>query len=416
MSDSDWPGVGGHHQVLPHREVREDALALGDGRDAAAGQLVGPHARDVAAGDLDRARGRDHQAAGDLERRRLAGAVRARAAPPPMPAESRGRHRGAPRSSRRRRGRCGARATARPRRGAGAAYGVPIESVMAGPPRRAPRSDGHRPPACRCVAPHRSWCRLPRRRGRPSAPPRRSGCRSGGPWAMISTEVEHRQVGADPHHQRHVVLHQQDPEARHGPVRSAGCRTPRSRSRRGPKRARRAAGRIGRAARARPSSTSRAWPVGSAPTGWSATAQRARRSRISSTSSDGLRAPHAWARNCGRTAVPTRPPAADLETDQDVLPDAEGREHLEALERPADAAAGALDGCPSPRCPIGQERTDPGVGGVTPHTALNIVVLPAPLGPISPVTCPASTARSTSLRAAMAAEPDRQLVDGRARS
>src|SRR5215217_6534136 len=54
----------------------------------------------------------------------------------------------------------------------------------------------------------------------------------------------------------------------------------------------------------------------------------------------------------------------------------------------------------------------PSSGEMKPDTRLNRVVLPAPLGPITPWTCPGATSRSTALTAS---SPPKRLVSPLAR-
>src|SRR3569623_1268229 len=70
------PEHGAAH-VLPHRHAREYVGDLERARQAAAVDLDGPQARDQIAIQLHLARGRRDVAADQVERRRLAGAVRA---------------------------------------------------------------------------------------------------------------------------------------------------------------------------------------------------------------------------------------------------------------------------------------------------------------------------------------------------
>src|SRR5207244_9683048 len=55
----------------------------------------------------------------------------------------------------------------------------------------------------------------------------------------------------------------------------------------------------------------------------------------------------------------------------------------------------ALRTAPRPVMSAPSKVTVPTVGSCRPHTTLNRVVLPAPFGPIRPVTVPPSTPRST---------------------
>ena len=99
-SRSDRPGERRHAEVLADGQVREDALAFGDEAEAGARELVGRGAVDAPAGDEQVAGGRRHQAARDLQRRRLPGAVRAEDRERPCPAGRRGRRRAPPRCGR----------------------------------------------------------------------------------------------------------------------------------------------------------------------------------------------------------------------------------------------------------------------------------------------------------------------------
>ena len=205
----------------------------------------------------------------------------------------------------------------------------------------------------------RSTVRRPSCRWRPAArssavtSPERRGRRPGrlrrpGPLRRSLgddlAEVEHRQLGAHAHHQGARRARPAGCPARPGPTRSAGCRTPRSRTRRGPRRARRAA-----APTAGRPGPDRARPGG--PDRWAARrragrrrAWRASRSRISSTSSAGAEVlsgrPGTAAPAPRRRDQPRRisSPTSTLSRTR------ERREHLEALERAADARAGPLMG------------------------------------------------------------------------
>ena len=153
----------------------------------------------------------------------------------------------------------------------------------------------------------------------------------------------------------------------------------------------------GRAPRARPSSTNRAWPVGSAPTETSANSDSPSRSSITCTSASvGRSSPDAryW-----RAVEPLRSQVRRISIPARTLSATESEANTSRRwkVRPRPSRARLWVGIPLTSLPM--SRTDPLVGVTTPQTALNRVVLPAPLGPISPTTLPWSTARETSLRA-----------------
>ena len=98
-----------------------------------------------------------------------------------------------------------------------------------------------------------------------------------------------------------------------------------------------------------------------------------------------------------RTQV-VSPSAPDLGRDEDVLAHAEASEHLELLKRARDAEARRRRGV---SCVMSRPSSVsvPLLTSCSPVIALKIVVLPAPFGPMSPVTQPRSTSRSTSFTA-----------------
>ena len=138
---------------------------------------------------------------------------------------------------------------------------------------------------------------------------------------------------------------------------------------------------FGSRARQRASSTMRPVPVDSESARTSARSPRSSRSISASVAADTL---------AGLAAGP------GADRDPDVLPHGEAAEQLEALEGAAQAPLGpgvggeaverrcrrAAPSRPGPRC--------------TPVITLNRVVLPAPFGPISPVTAPAGASSDTS--------------------
>ena len=107
--------VGHHPEVLAHREVREDAAALGDEAQPEAGEVLGSRPVHPPPGHHDVARwsrraGRRRRAASSTSRRRSVRAARRR-----DPGARRGPRRAAPRRRRSRRGARAARGSARPR-------------------------------------------------------------------------------------------------------------------------------------------------------------------------------------------------------------------------------------------------------------------------------------------------------------
>ena len=91
----------------------------------------------------------------------------------------------------------------------------------------------------------------------------------------------------------------------------------------------------------------------------------------------------------GLCAGPTRPavpPGGSLQAHLDVLGGAEGAEQLEPLEGAGQPQSGPAVGPQvGSRC-ARRCNTSPWSGRCSPLMTLNRVVLPAPLGPISPVT------------------------------
>src|SRR5262245_18929388 len=139
-------------------------------------------------------------------------------------------------------------------------------------------------------------------------------------------------------------------------------------------------------ASARPSSTRRAVPVGSRSTRSSATACSPTRSRISSATTPGARE-----RSC---AHPRRISAATRTFSRAVrLPKVSSRWNVRPI--PSRARWCGLRRVMSR--PSSSMR--PVSGACSPVTTLNRVVLPAPLGPMRPVTCPTWTSIDTSLSA-----------------
>ena len=329
--------VGGHAQVLADGEVAEHAAALGDGAQPEPGERVGRGAVDVAAGDVDAARsrpgaGRWPRAAWWSCRRRWGRAGRR-----PRRGARRGRCRAAPRCGRRRRGRRAARAAERRVRRRST-----VIRALPGPGRG-------------------------RRRSRPG----RSGSRSGVPVASTSPRLSTVIWRAEPHHERHVVLDEQDAEAVGGEVDEELGEALGLAPRRGPTPARRAAapgaGRPGPGP-ARPGGLSR-WTA-SRPAG---RRRRSRPTRSSSSSATAL-----------RVVAGARLSSAAV---QHVVAHGQRAEQLEALERAGDAAAGPACGPRRLVMSAPSSATRPAVGAWRPVMTLNVVVLPAPLGPMSPVIC-----------------------------
>ena len=99
-----------------------------------------------------------------------------------------------------------------------------------------------------------------------------------------------------------------------------------------------------------------------------------------------------------RLPRPLRPAAhhvAAVRSDDDVLLDRHGREELDVLERPRDAAVDdAVRRRPQQRFP--SKTRSPDCGLYSRVITLKSVVLPAPFGPISPTISPGSASIETS--------------------
>ena len=139
---------------------------------------------------------------------------------------------------------------------------------------------------------------------------------------------------------------------------------------------------VGWIMRARASSTRRAWPVGSSLTSRSATS--------ANPTSASTRSVSAAAFNRGPPAQPLRisPATRTLSrTDRDV--NSSSRWNVRATPRLARRCGGSLEMSRPSRA------TRPEVAESSPVTTLNSVVLPAPFGPMSPVTRAGSTVSDT---------------------
>ena len=199
-------------------------------------------------------------------------------------------------------------------------------------------------------------------------------------------EVEDVDLVADRHDQVHVVLDHEDAAALGRPARAAARRTPRSRTRPGPTTARRGAAAAGR----RP---------GSGP------ARAAGRPRSGSSRPARRRTPRC---RPARAARPRRPPRAGgparagrawmswaTRTLSRTVsePNASSRWKVRPIPRLARRCTGVWETLR----PL--NRTLPRVGFCSPLITLKQVVLPAPFGPISPVTRPDSATNDAWLTA-----------------
>ena len=271
-----------------------------------AGEGVGRHAGDVAAAQQQASRRRHDLARRDRERRRLAGAVRA---------EQRVD-------------------LARREREVDAVQHV--DAAVAGAHRRQFQ--------------YRRATRVDREPGRradgfggchdalPAVVPRYARCTSGSTWISLgvplrddAAEVEHVDVRARSHDERHVVLDQQDAQAACRRARAAGARARRSRRSSSPDDGSSSRSTRGAVPSARASSTRRAVPVGSESTFVSATAPIPTRSSSSSAS----------ARCVVALGCPAPP---HLERHEHVLARGEAAERLEPLEGAGNAEPGARCG------------------------------------------------------------------------
>ena len=344
------PGVGHHPQVLGDRQVREHAAALGDGAQPGAGQGVGRDAVDVAAEHVEAARGRRQLAAGHLRAWSTCRRRSGRAGPAPRRPARRGRRRAAPRCGR---SRADAAASRGGRRRCAGRAAVAVGSAPARPSR----------PARLGVV------------GRPEVGGQHPGVGpdlAGVPTARIGAEVEdvdrRRPPSRAPRRARRAAPRCPSPARR-----AAGRQLSVSVSS-GPTTARRAAGAAAAVASARASSTRRAWPVGS----------------VSARSSARARQPTAASTlvgvGAGLAAVAAqrlRISAATSTFSRTVSePKTSSRWKVRAMPSRA-RRCGRL-----PRRSTPSRTTRPAVSACRPVMTLNSVVLPAPFGPISPVTWP----------------------------
>src|SRR5438270_2256319 len=158
--------------------------------------------------------------------------------------------------------------------------------------------------------------------------------------------------------------------------------------------------RRGLAARARASSTSRARPVGMASTRSLAAPVMPTRSRIASVTSLGFDPSLAQRRRI----------SAATSTFSRAVREPNTSRRWKVRARPSRARWWAL----RLETSLSSISTLPDVGSCNPVMTLNRVVLPAPLGPMSPVTRPGSAVRSTSCRAMT--PPKRTLTSSTDRS
>ena len=136
---------------------------------------------------------------------------------------------------------------------------------------------------------------------------------------------------------------------------------------------------------ARPTSTRRPWPRLRCSIGSSASSRRPEQLEHLVAGGDLV---GAWAAR-GREVLPEPAVAAAGPLgDQQVLADRGAAEQLDALERAADARAGPARAPAGRRCRRPSSCTVPPSGGSTPSRQLKNVVLPAPLGPMSPTRSP----------------------------
>ena len=104
------------------------------------------------------------------------------------------------------------------------------------------------------------------------------------------------------------------------------------------------------------------------------------------------------------------PRVSDLHHDPQVVAHRQVGEQLQPLERPHRSEPGPFVGVEPAHVRGRRTRTPPDVGDSRPVTTLNNVVLPAPFGPISPVTSPAPRFEVDLGRPAVPAELDRDLL------
>ena len=224
-------------------------------------------------------------------------------------------------------------------------------------------------PSCRPVARrHRSPSRGARGRRSTHRSGRSLDRRSGGPWAMIVAEVEHVESVAHAHHERHVVLDQQDAEPGVGPARrSSSPNASVSRSSRPD--AGSSSSRTRRPGRQRPGQLDQPGLAGGqlpartvGDRGRGRAGRGAGRPRPTAEVAVGRRA--AGARRC---ATPSRD--GSRAATSTLSRTRQRREHLEALERPADAAAGPL-WVSSSVMSLAVEHDPTAVGVSTPHISV----------------------------------------------
>ena len=157
----------------------------------------------------------------------------------------------------------------------------------------------------------------------------------------------------------------------------------------------------GRLASARPTSTSRARPVGSPSTRSSATSPQAE--PLEQLVGDRRRRAAAAAQRW-RNSAPARMFSRTVSR----------REGLEALERAGQAQAGPLVRRAATVTSLPSSARCPRAVACRPHRALNVVVLPAPLGPIRPVTRAGAHLEVDLGHGDVAAEADGELARPRA--
>ena len=224
-------------------------------------------------------------------------------------------------------------------------------------------------------------------------------------------EVEHRQVGAHPHHERHVVLDQQDARARRGPARSSRLPNASVSLSSRPEAGSSSSRTVGRAARARPSSTSRACPVGSAPTGWSATACEG---EPVEDQVDLVRRLEVARRRRG-TAAPGCADATSCAGSRDPPGRCRGRSGTRTPRGAGTSGrcrGGPARACRGPRCRDRRGGRDPRGGGVTPQIGLNSRGLAGAVGSDQPGHLPGFDREVDVVEGQVPAEADGQFVDG----
>ena len=146
----------------------------------------------------------------------------------------------------------------------------------------------------------------------------------------------------------------------------------------------RAAGRRRRRRRARPAPPARA----------SRSARSSRSERGSPSSAD--------ASPARRAALGARPSRSRARS---------AREQPDALQRAGDAEAGELRAAGRRAAARRASATSPASGATKPQMTLNSVVLPAPLGPMTPTTSPGATVERDVVERGEAAEADGDRVD-----